>query len=84
MLISRLLNIESYQVKISCTERLSEYPLKYLSFAKSDAYFLIESKFPFWYKNTFLQFFLRGWGIESFDVPEITSWLLCLSGECIS
>ena len=46
---------EIIKLKFSCTERLSEYPLKYLSFAKSDASFLTESKLHFWYKNNFLR-----------------------------
>ena len=34
--------------KFSCTERVSEWPLKYFSFANSIVSFLIDSKSPFW------------------------------------
>ena len=61
MLVSRLLNKGSYQISFL---ELSDYPsnrwMKYLSFAKSDASFLIDSKSPFWYKYTLLRSFFFG------------------------
>ena len=71
--------------KFSCTERVSEWPLKYISFANSNESFLIDSKSPFWYRYTFLRGFFMGGGggagMITFKVSETISWSLNLSGE---
>ena len=69
--------------KFSCTEWVSEWPLKHFSFANSNVSFLIDSKSHFWYRYTFLRGFFIG-GMITFKVPETISWSLSLSGEWIS
>ena len=60
---------EVIKLKFSCTEQISGKLLKYFSFANSNASFLIDSKSPFWYKNTFLRGFFIG-GMTTFKVPR--------------
>ena len=74
---------EVIKLKFSWTEREPEWPLKYLSFAKFEESRLIESKSPFWYKQTWCRGFFLG-GMKAFKVPATMSWSLSLSGECTS
>ena len=69
--------------KFSCNERVSEWPLKYFSFANSSVSFLLDSLSPFRYWYTFLRSFFSG-GMKIFKVPETMSWSLSLSGEWTS